>query len=184
MTRHPPLRATQPRAAARLHTKGRSCDGRAADPPAISNMHKRLVGSHPLPHEKTFSVSLMGSQTNAAPSQALQRLSHLALVEVQHQLLHLRPRPQRHRQANVAALGPLLHVEARMKLCSITFDTTSCTFPSMPRLMSKAPDTSATICYTQARHVCVRACVCVCVRGPTIINMVARQLTFQLACVC
>ena len=46
--------------------------------------------------------------------------SHLALVKVLHQLLHLGPRPQRHGQANLAALDPLLaHKKARLHLAAL-----------------------------------------------------------------
>ena len=108
---------------------------------------QRLVDSHPLPHEE---ASPDGITNKAPPPPALQRSSHLALVEVLHQLVHLGPRPQRHGEANVAALGPLLQVSqgGRSGGSTTIGTTTGCILgPSRPpqqRAWHRTPQQSGT----------------------------------------
>jgi hypothetical protein len=97
------LKAIQPRAAEHPHTRARSCDGRVPNPPATDNIHLDQISLTPCPMKKN---SPLGSMAFLA----LQCSSHLALVEVLYQLRHFSPRPQRHREANLAALCPLLKV--------------------------------------------------------------------------
>ena len=107
---------------------------------------QRLVDSHPLPHEEASSD---GITNKAAPPPALQHSSNLALVEVLHQLVHLGPRPQRHGEANVAALGPFLQVlQGGCSGGSTTIGTTGCILgPSRPpqrRTWYRTPQPSGT----------------------------------------